>query len=271
VLAVITAIATYALTLYLTPLGFRTFKDRQFTVRSSFASVLIQEGVFNELMQGITVYIRDRGSNGELLGILVHDNRNAKEPVTIMAELGLLVDTSEGPRFIMENGNRQMVGQDTRQLSLLYFDKYALDLGLIAASPENRWREAGERYLGELWNPGPGHDNEKNADRFLAEVHKRLTVPLHAIVFALIAAAGLLSGDFNRRGEARRIAMVSVLALTFEITSLALVPLISQTPTMAPLMYLNVAFACGLAIWWLGRQRFRRRTPIYDENRPVNA
>lgn len=271
IVAVITALATYALTLYLTPLGFRTFKDRQFTVRSNFASVLIQEGVFNELMEGITVYVRARGSSGELLGILVHDNRDTKEPVTIMAERGLLVDTSDGPRFIMENGNRQVVGQDTRQLSLLYFEKYALDLGLIAASPENRWREAGERYLDELWNPGTGHDDKKNADRFLAEAHKRLTMPLHAIVFALIAVAGLLSGDFNRRSEWRRIATVSILALAFEIASLALVPLIGKTPSLAPLMYVNVALAWGLSIWWLGKSRFGRRASGRDKGQPVNA
>ncbi len=271
ILAVIIALLTYALTLYLTPLGYRTFKDRQFTVRSNFASVLIQEGVFNELMAGITVYVRARGSSGELLGILVHDNRDTAEPVTIMAERGLLVDTPDGPRFIMENGNRQVVGQETRQLSLLYFDKYALDLGLIASSPENRWREAGERYMDELWNPDGGHDNNKNANRFLSEAHKRLTMPLHAIVFALIAAAGLLSGDFNRRSEWRRIAVVSVMALAFEITSLALVPVVSKAPTLAPLMYFNIVVACGLAIWWLGKARFRRRTTSPPTNQPAGA
>lgn len=272
ILAVITALLTYTLTLYLTPLGYRTFKDRQFTVRSNFASVLIQEGVFNELMAGITVYVRARGSSGELLGILVHDNRDTTEPVTIMAERGLLVDTADGPRFIMENGNRQVVGQETRQLSLLYFDKYSLDLGLIASSPENRWREAGERYMDELWSPGGGHDNNKNANRFLSEAHKRLTMPLHAIVFALIAAAGLLSGDFNRRSEWRRIAVVSVMALTFEITSLALVPVVSKAPTLAPLMYFNIVVACGLAIWWLGKARFRRRTTTNPPgNQPAGA
>jgi len=270
ILAVITALVTYSLTLYLTPLGFRTFKDRQFTVRSNFASVLIQEGVFTELMAGITVYVRARGASSELLGILVHDNRDTKEPVTIMAERGLLVDTADGPRFIMENGNRQVVGQETRQLSLLYFEKYALDLGLIAASPEERWREAGERYLDELLNPGAGHDNEKNAGRFMAEAHKRLTMPLHAIVFALIAVAGLLSGHFNRRSEWRSIAAVSVLSLTFEITSLALVPMVSQSPALAPLMYVNIVLAAGLSLWWLSRSRFRR-TPAHDTSQPVGA
>jgi len=266
IMACIVAVMTYSLTLYFTPLGFRTFKDRQFTVRSSFASVLIQEGVFNELMEGITVYVRSRGSSGELLGILVHDNRDKKEPVTVMAERGLLVDTSDGPRFIMENGNRQVVGQETRQLSLLYFDKYALDLGLIAESPKERWREAGERYLGELLDPNAGEDNERNVDRFLAEAHKRLSTPLHAIVFALIAMAGMLSGDFNRRSEWRRIAVVSVLALAFEIISLALVPLVGKTPSLAPLIYLNVIVACAISVWWMGRKRFRRRPAVLHDD-----
>ena len=260
VLAGVVALFSYILAMYLTPLGFRTFKDRHDTIRSNYASVLIQEGLFNELMQGITVYVRARGSNGELLGILVHDNRDTAKPVTVMAERGLLIETPEGPRFVMENGNRQEVAQGSGQLSLLYFDKYALDLGHLAGPPGERWREPGERYLSELLNLTDGHDDVSNADRMMAEVHKRFSQPLHAFVLVLIALAGLLSGEFNRRGEWQRIAVVSGAALGFEISALALVPLVSKNPLLAPAMYLIILFAGIVAIWWLGRiSRLGRR------------
>ncbi|MDP7603497.1 MAG: LptF/LptG family permease, partial [Alphaproteobacteria bacterium] len=108
-LALGATIVTYGLTLYLTPLGFRTFKDQQFTIRSSYASVLLREGVFNTLVDGVTVYVRERKSGGELRGILVHDNRQPSKPITVMAERGILTNTAEGPRFVMVNGNRQEV------------------------------------------------------------------------------------------------------------------------------------------------------------------
>jgi lipopolysaccharide export system permease protein len=253
IMAMIVVVISYAFAMYLTPLGFRTFKDRHDTIRSNYASVLIQEGVFNELMKGITVYVRARGSNGELLGILVHDNRDTSKPVTVMAERGLLIETPEGPRFVMENGNRQEIGQGSEQLTLLYFDKYALDLGRLTDPPGQRWREPGERYMSELLNLTDGHDDRSNADRMMAEVHKRISQPLHAFVLVLIALAGLLSGEFNRRGEWQRITTVSGLALAFEISALALVPVVGKSPVLAPTMYLIVLFAGLIAVWWLGR------------------
>ena len=259
VLAGVVAVCLYVLTLYLMPLGFRTFKDRQFTIRSNYASVLIQEGVFNELMRGITVYVRSRGASGELLGILVHDNRVVAKPVTVMAERGFLIDSPEGPRFVMENGNRQEVGQENRQLSLLYFDEYTLELGLITKDAEERWREPGERYLDELFSPGTSLDDQNNATRMIAEAHKRLTTPLHALILALIAVAGLLSGELDRRGDWRRIAGASMAALIFEITAFALVPLVGKSPALAPAIYLNLIAMGGAAFWWLSSSPKSRR------------
>ena len=259
VLAGLVAVCLYILTLYLMPLGFRTFKDRQFTIRSNYASVLIQEGVFNQLMRGITVYVRSRGASGELLGILVHDNRVPAKPVSVMAERGFLIDSAEGPRFVMENGNRQEVGQENRQLSLLYFDEYTLELGLITKDAEERWREPGERYLGELFSPGTSLDDKNNAERMIAEAHKRLTTPLHALILALIAVAGLLSGELDRRGDWRRIAGASMIALAFEIIAFALVPLVGRSPALAPAMYLNLIAVGGMAFWWLSSSpKFRQ-------------
>ncbi|MBT3790946.1 MAG: LPS export ABC transporter permease LptF [Alphaproteobacteria bacterium] len=253
VMAMVVVVISYVFVMYLTPLGFRTFKDSHDSVRSNYASVLIQEGVFNELMRGITVYVRARGDDGELLGILVHDNRDVLKPVTVMAERGLLLETRQGPRFVMENGNRQEIAKNSGQLSLLYFDKYALDLGRLASPGGKRWREPGERYMSELINLEDNNDDRKNANRMMAEVHKRISQPLHAFVLVLIALAGLLSGEFDRRGEWQRIAFVSCAALLFEISALALVPLVSKSPSLTPTMYLSILIAGAIAIWWLGR------------------
>ncbi len=255
-LALVATILTYGLTLYLTPLGFRTFKDQQFTIRSSYASVLLQEGVFNTLVDGVTVYVRERKSGGELRGILVHDNRQPSMPVTVMAERGILTSTPEGPRFVMVNGNRQAVARDPDQLSLLYFDRYALDLGLIAEASGEHWREPGERYLPELLNPGSGLDDVNNAKRMLAEAHKRLVSPLYCLAFTLIALAGILSGEFDRRGEWRRILAGAAAAVAFQVVALGLMPLVGKTPALAPLMYLNIVIAIIGASWVLsGRGR----------------
>ena len=251
ILAVLVAGTTYFMTLYLMPLGFRTFKDLQFVVRHNYASVLIQEGAFNTLVNGVTVYVRERRSSGELLGILVHDSRDDQRPVTVMAERGALTLTDEGPRFVMINGNRQEVEPDRGQLSLLYFDEYALDLGVFAQSPATRWREASERYLHELFDPGDTADDIRSADEFLAEAHRRIALPLYALALGLIAVTAVVAGAFNRRGNLWRVVIGAGAAVAFELTGLGILPLVQATPALAPLLYLQVlavAAACYVVL-----------------------
>jgi lipopolysaccharide export system permease protein len=254
------AALTYLLSLYLMPLGFRTFKDMQFVVRNNYASVLIQEGTFSNLIDGVTVYVRERRGGGDLRGILVHDSRDPKRPVTMMAEHGALIMSSDGPRFVMANGNRQELEPNRRQLSLLYFENYVLDLGHLAQSPSNRWREASERYIHELFDPGDTLDDINQADKLRAEGHRRIVLPLYAIVLAMIAVTSIIAGPSSRRGQLYRATIAAVFAVVFEIVGLVLLPLVEMAPSLAILMYLHVVIVAAGCIYLMGR-RLSRRPP----------
>jgi len=239
-LAGIVTVIIYSLTLYLLPLSFREFKDRQVTIRKDFSAVLLQEGVFTEISKGITVFVRERGAKGELLGIFVHDGRNPEKPVTMMAENGALVRTDEGPQVIMINGNRQEVSKDSGKLSLLYFDRYSLDVRSVDSTLEKRWREPKERFLGELFYPDMTDvNNQFNAAKLRAEGHQRLTLPIYALTFTVIALAALLSGGFTRRGLGKRITMAILLIIAIQAGALGFTNLAARFPWMVPLVYLN--------------------------------
>jgi lipopolysaccharide export system permease protein len=254
-LAAFVCVLVYAINLYFIPASFREFKSRQFIARADFSSVLLQEGVFTNLIDDVTVYVRARDSSGELHGILVHDSRVAGQPVTMMAERGALVKTEQGPRFVLLNGNRQEINKLHGQLSLLYFDSYALDLGHLAEDPANRWREPRERYLHELFNPGDGYDDQRNLGKFWAEAHQRIVTPLFAFALTGIALATLLGGQLNRRGQWRRILIGIGAAFAFEAIGLGLVNAVSKTPDLAPLMYINVLVTLSIAFYLLLRRR----------------
>jgi lipopolysaccharide export system permease protein len=254
-LAAFVCVLVYAINLYFIPTSFREFKSRQFIARADFSSVLLQEGVFTNLIDDVTVYVRARDSSGELRGILVHDSRVAGQPVTMMAERGALVKTEQGPRFVLLNGNRQEINKLHGQLSLLYFDSYALDLGHLAEDPTNRWREPRERYLHELFNPGDGYDDQRNLGKFWAEAHQRIVSPLFAFALTGIALATLLNGQLNRRGQWRRILIGIGAAFAFEAIGLGLVNAVSKTPDLAPLMYINVVVTLSIAFYLLLRRR----------------
>lgn len=239
-LAGIVSVAIYGLTLYLLPLSFQEFKDKQATIRNDFSSVLLQESVFTEISKGVTVFVRERGAKGELLGILVHDGRNPEKPVTMMAETGALVRTDEGPQVIMVNGNRQEVSKDSGKLSLLYFDRYALNVSSVDNTPEKRWQEPRERFLGELFFPDmTDGNNQFNASKLRAEGHQRLTLPIYALTFTIIALAALLSGDYDRRGLGKKIIVAVLLIIAIQGSALGFISLAARFPWLVPLVYLN--------------------------------
>tara|TARA_Y100001970_G_scaffold294331_1_gene450821 strand:- start:129050 stop:130234 length:1185 start_codon:yes stop_codon:yes gene_type:complete len=259
VMAGIILVCVYAINMYFTPLSYRSFKERQTVIRSDYSSVLLQEGVFNTLANDVTVYVRARNSEGQLRGILVHDERLEDSPVTMMAESGTLVQTESGPRFVLINGNRQEIDKSAGQLSLLYFDSYSLDLQLITENPKVRWREPRERYIHELFNPGPGHDDQRNRNKFLAEAHHRIVSPLFSIALTTIAIGSVIGGTLNRRGQWRRILAGILAGFTLEAVGLLLVNLISKQPNFAWMMYLNVAVFIIFGFYLMLRKPYARK------------
>ena len=262
VLAGAVAVLAYAINLYFTPASYREFKDQQFIIRGDFSSLLLQEGVFTPIGSGMTVYVRARGPGGVLLGILVHDERDAERPITMMAEQGALVRSSQGPRFVLLNGNRQEIDRERGQLSLLYFDRYAIDLVQFSEQPGNRWREPRERFIHELLSPTASEDDQRNLGKFRAELHQRLLSPLYAFALVLIGLAALLTGDHDRRGQWRRILVAIGAAFAFEAVALGLTNVIAKNPSLLPLLYLNLALGLFIPTVVLNRGRlFRGRRP----------
>src|SRR4029079_11506187 len=141
--------------------------------------------------------------HGEISGVLINDERDPQQPVTIFAERGAFADTAEGSRIILVNGNRQRYERGSGKLSVLTFERYTLDLAMLRDAPVVRFREAQERFLGELFFP-PGDLDATNYRNFIVEGHQRLAVPLSIFSFVIIQLACLLPGEFNRRGPLQR-------------------------------------------------------------------
>ncbi len=257
VLAVAVTALVYAISLYFLPLSYQAFKDLQHEIRHDYSAVLLEEGVFNRLGPQITVYVRERTDEGTLEGILVHDSRGDDQPVTMMASRGALVQSAQGPRVVLADGNRQVVDPDTGRLSMLYFDRYTVDLGQLQERMQARWREPRERYLPDLLFPGPGPTDQRYRKELIAEGHNRLTYPAYTLAFVGIGLVALLGGEFSRRGQSRRILPAVVAVGALETLHLTLADLATRDLAAVPAMYAVLAAAI-LVPWML---LLRRRRP----------
>jgi lipopolysaccharide export system permease protein len=256
-----------ALSLYFLPASNRQFKDLQFEIRNRFVSSLLQEGAFTTLSDKLTIYIGARNDRGEVIGLMIDDERDPKHPVTLLAQRGAFADSGGASRIIMVNGDRQQYDRDTGKLSVLTFDRYVLDLDMMRDAPEARSREAQERFLGELFFP-PEDLDPGTRDAYFVEGNERLTVPLTAFSFAIIPLACLLPGEFNRRGQLKRVLMAIGCALTFQALDLAIKNLEGRFAAAIPISYVIdlLPLAVGLGILLQRGIRFNfRRLPLAAE------
>lgn len=233
------------LSLYLMPLTYHKFKDMQNFLRDNYASLLLQEEVFNTPIKGLTVFVRKRHDNGTLEGLLVHDSRNEGQPVTMMAQRGSIEKTDAGPRFLLFNGNRQELRNG--RFSFLRFSEYAVDLSFYTEQANIRERKPEEYFIGELLDEAAKESPRQG--ELLAEAHHRLTWPLYALILGLFAYASLLRGEFNRRGHLKRIVATTGAAIFIVATALALQNTVTKNPALMPLFYLSLIGWGGLAAW----------------------
>ncbi|HAC59491.1 MAG TPA: LPS export ABC transporter permease LptF [Rhodobiaceae bacterium] len=258
--AVFTSLIILFFSVYVAPAGLRELRVRLFEIRSDVATAMIREGTFSNPASRLTVYVRERDSDGTTHGILVHDGRNPKEPVTYMAESGSLIDRGNGLLFVMFNGSIQRVsreGDSTNPATILYFDKYTYDLSqYIDDRPELAF-ESRERYFHELIAPSADDAYaQRNRKKLIADANERIVEGLYPITLTLIALAALLPAPFSRRGYASRLAIAAVLALGVRIAGFAIANAAAQDLRVIPLMYILPIAVSGVCIAMIGGTRF---------------
>ena len=216
-LAIIVTVIVFFITGWVAPLALSKMQTMRVTIKAQYSSLILRDGIFNQLGNDLTVYIHRRASDGEMQGLLIHDTRgDGSMPVTIIAKRGVIVSEESGQQVIVYNGSRQEYDPETGALGRLDFERYSLDLP-EAGPVRQRWREPDERTLSELLNPGPEiRDNPKRARDFKVEAHRRVVSPFLAITFALTALCCLLLGPTNRRGLGWRIVSASACVIVLQ-------------------------------------------------------
>jgi len=140
---------------------------------------------------------------------------------------------------------------------VLTFEKYTLDLADVHDVAAGRSREPQERYLDELFFPGESGANPGFRNSLRLEGHLRLSVPLTALGFATIPLVALLCGEFNRRGQIRRILVAVLVALFYETLDLGLRNLAARYPAAIVLMYLNALLPVVIGCFFLFNDNHR--------------
>jgi len=277
------AMIVYFISLYLMPIAYREFKDRQFALRHDLAALVLREGTFQKVQRGVTLYIRERARDGALEGILLHDQRNPDVPVTLMAERGAYVVTDSGPRVVLVEGNRHERDKKTGAIRQVSFGSYTLELGQGNEGLSRGSRTKEERFVHELlFQPPIPQEKLETLNDFdlsrlreqrqglIADGHQRLLAPLGPLVFPLVALAALLSGEHNRRGQSRRVIAASLIIVCIQAGMLGFTNLAAKVPLALAGMYLVTLLPLVGSLYVLKTNpRFTALTRLFSSRRPA--
>jgi lipopolysaccharide export system permease protein len=242
-------VLTYVCALWLMPFCQRTMKAQELDIRADLGAAILNEGQFNTPVQGLTVFIRALDADGQIHGILVHDNRKVERPITYLAESGLLAQTNGGGRLIMKDGTIEQSSKSGAQLSMLKFQRYTFDLDQFAGPQQDVDLDTSERYLSELLWPKVGKDpGGRLRKRYLAEANNRLAAPLYCLAFAMIALAAVARGRGGRGAYALRLTVASLFAAAIRIVGYGLQGAAARNASLNIVMYLLPLLATGLAV-----------------------
>jgi lipopolysaccharide export system permease protein len=202
----------------------------------------------------VTIRLRERRPNGNLLGIMVDDQRNPKQRVTLLAEQGELVDSNGASFLVLQNGLVQRQEANERDPAMVRFDRYAFDLSQFSSGSQEIKYSIRERYLWQLLFPDPKDPLYlQQPGQFRAELHDRLIAPLYPLAFAVIAFAYLGAPRTTRQSRT-----MSLLGAIGGVALLRLIGFVSTVfganmPWMLSLQYVAMAAAFGSGLFVIQR------------------
>jgi len=268
IVAVIATGLAYGLSLYLLPTSYRSFKDFQLRIRNDYAQVLLPEGVFTTVSDGLTIYARER-DGGALHGLIVYDTRENGRPIIYTAVEGIVSVAATGPTLTMQEGTYQETDPAAGRISILYFDRMAISVADPGALPGQRTLTAWERYLPELLNPVDLAPDDPLRRILTVEAHQRLVYPLYTLAFAVLGLALITPAAADRSRQRAALAAASLSVIGLQGINLTLRNLANAQPELAPLMWIGPL--APLAIAALMMLVERRRAPRLPAREPTLA
>jgi lipopolysaccharide export system permease protein len=251
---IVVSLLVAAISIYVSPWGLRELRRWATEVRADLVSNVVQPGRFSKLEANLTLHIRERRPNGQLLGIFIDDQRNPKERASILAENGDIVKNERGLFLVLQNGTVQRHETGQRDPTIVLFNSYGFDLSGFASGNQVLKYSVRERYLWELYDPSLTDTLfADQPDQIRAEFHDRVTAPLYPLAFVVMTYAYLGAPRTTRQG--RTMSLMGAISVVSALRGLGFVGMIAgvHTPIVLVLPYLGLIAAFVLGYFAISR------------------
>ncbi|MXU65713.1 LptF/LptG family permease [Oceanomicrobium pacificus] len=248
------------LSLYLVPRSTTLLAERRLAVGNELVSSILTPGAFMHPERGVTVFVDDASTSGELRGIFLHDQRDLRNVTTYTADKALLLSDDAFLRIVMFDGLAQIYGAPRDTLSAVQFEQFSYDFEMDTASADDRKKSAVEYPLRDLFSPTQEMLDIPKRDEalYVAAGVEKLMTPSIALFLPALALATILFGGYQRRGFSRRIIFAVIAGIAVQVLAIAALSAIRTNAALAPLGLLPAGTAAGLTFFLLWRLSGRR-------------
>jgi len=251
ILSVIAYLFTSFLVYYGLPWGNRGFMATIYLIAQSKADIEIKERVFNDVFDGLVVYVDKVPIQGKRIeGVLIYDERDKEKVNTIFAKEGFLNSDPKSHEVVLRllNGDIHRFEPKTKVYQKMKFDTYdlKLELGKTFAAMGKKLKEH-EMSIDEIKEKIKkmkikGEDTTGQE----VELHKRYAIPFACIVFGLI---GVPLGIQPRRSARSYGFILGILILMTYYISLTASEILAMKKTFPPFL---AGWAPNLLFFGLG-------------------
>jgi len=266
--AVLTAITTAILSIYLVPLSRAQMEFRQEQISKDIVSRLISDGSFLHPVKNMTIFVSSVNSNGGLEDIFIHDQRSSERDLTYIATKAVLVKETEQSHLVLFNGLIQTLDLKSKTLSHVGFESLAYELTQLMSTQTKRLMNVNNYGLMQLFNADEKllKRLEMTKSRVQFEAHDRIMKPLHIILFVFLSAVIMFIGGYNRFGLRRQIFIAIITVLLFNVLTTNGLTLLKKDSSNWILAYLPTLL--GFFLLWVLLSRLRRPLFILRSKQP---
>lgn len=174
--------------------GMHNFRATIVDIAQTRARIVMQPGVFNQDIPGITVFAKRVDNDSGALGdVMIEDSTRDKAKIVIIAPSGQIASDREAGEILFRLQNGKIYRQQKDNVSVLGFEEYSvrlnlsrllrgLDIGELKPK-EMSWGELRKLRL----NPGERAHDDNYRRKVVVEQHKRFALPLACLVLGLFA------------------------------------------------------------------------------------
>lgn len=226
-------------------------------------TLAIQEGTFKRIDENLYVQIAKRKPDGRLGGIFLADSRDPNVDLIYYASDGVVARNEATSLLLMNDGEVHRRETKDGNLSIVRFTSYAFDMSTFTAAAKTITLLPKDRSTVHLLSPPPDDALYiKDPQYYVAELHKRFTLWVYPIVFALISltVAGMVKSHREMRFNGTMTA--AAIAMVVRWFGLYGEDLAEKSMTGVYIVYIVPVVAIAICLWSIWRQGTLRLVSI---------